>query len=145
MRRQLLCLMAVGLLSAGPLLAAPPPPPKRVLPKGLVTLDQPPDLPYLAPFPGAVYQSILSRPNDSGGPGFSLTFHTTASSDAVQNFYKDVFRRNNWVLIDGATARAMTGMRKNTVCNVTCMTPYKKGFNTQVLVGYKIFQPESKE
>lgn len=133
-------LIMMVLLVAPALADNKPTPPKRVLPKGLNTLDRPPDLPYLPPFPGANYQSILSRPDAKGGPGFSLTFHTSQSSAEVMQFYKNAFRTNNWVLMAGDTDKRLTAMRKDTVCNITCMRPYKKGFQTQVLLGYKIFQ-----
>jgi hypothetical protein len=118
---------------------------KKLTNNGIVQLDTPPDLPYMPPFPGAVYQQINSRPNAQDGPGFNMTFHTSMATPDVLSFYKDAFKRNSWVMMGGASDRSMAAMRKGTMFNVTCMRPYVKGYSTQVTIGYKIYSQQLNE
>jgi hypothetical protein len=118
---------------------------KRLAAKGISQLENPPDLPYMPPYPNALYQSITSRPNDKDGPGFAMTFHTNSTASDVLNFYKDAFKRNNWVMMAGANAVSMSAMRKGTIFDVACLRPYVKGYATQVTIGYKIFSKQRNE
>lgn len=118
-------------------------PQKAVPPPGQVNLQQPPDLPYIPPFPNAEYMLISSRPNDPGGPGFLLMFLTPNNPAQIMEFYKGAIAKNSWVLMPGATLQNMSAMRKNTNFCVSCYAD-KKG-KTKVVVGYKIFAKETPE
>lgn len=119
---------------------ADPPPKPQV--KGQVTLDRPPDLPYLPPYPQADYHMINSRPNDPDGPGYEIVFFTNSSAPEVLSWYKSSFARNGWTLEAGGNEKYIAGMRKDTTCSVNAIPSWKKKFRTQVILGYKIFSKE---
>lgn len=129
-----------------PSVAAPEKLPSNIkLPPGQVALDQPPDLPYLPPFPQADYHQIYSRPNDPGGPGYEIVFFTNSTAPEVLAWYKAAFSRNAWTLEQGSSPKYIAGLRKNTSCSVSALPSWKKKFRTQVVLGYKIFAKETAE
>lgn len=104
-------------------------------------LKQPPDLPFLPPYPqGANYNNILSFNRVPDKPCFTLTFHVKEPPEDVIAFYKDAFKSNKWspqVSVDSTKQAA--GRRSGASATVLVMKPIMKGYKTQVYMVYKIY------
>lgn len=145
-------LMSISLLMVVCLQAAqadPPPPtvakPRPAATRGQVSLERPPDLPYLPPYPQADYTMINSRPNDPGGPGYELIFFSPSSPAEILNWYKGSFSQNSWQLTGTPSAKFISAMRKNMSCSVNAIPSWKKNYRAHVILGFKIFAKDAPE
>jgi hypothetical protein len=103
-------------------------------------LKDPPDLPFLPPYPGAIYSNILAFRHMPKKPGYSLTFHVKEGPDEVLAFYRNAFQKSQWIrqkANDGP--KNASAMRVGAVAAVTVMKPIVKGYKTQVYLVYKIY------
>ena len=103
-------------------------------------LKDPPDLPFLPPYTGAVYSNILSFNRVPGKPAFTLTFHVKDPPDEVIAFYKNAFKSNKWSpQKNGDSTKLASGRRMGAMATVMVMKPILKGYKSQVYIVYKIY------
>jgi hypothetical protein len=105
-----------------------------------IQLKEPPDLPFLPPYTGAVYSNILSFNRVPNKPAFTMTFHVKELPEEVIAWYKDAFKANKWAPQKGGdSAKLASGRREGAMATVMVMKPILKGYKAQVYIVYKIY------